>query len=615
MSLFSPLTKAYGNFKVANKLIIGFGVVLLLGVAIAASGISHMSAIGGRVQKIQLLKGINDEFLLAKDSRLKFVKTHDKQYIDENEQHLKKLELYLEQAKEFTWLPRNAELLAHFPSLLEIYRTERQNTVNAVARRDALSDALSFTDEWKLLGTLEDKIKAAGAERNADLQLAFQMRDSVNFMRSEARGLRLFNTDSAQQALMKALDEAQHNADLLRPHLTPSELPLLETVAQNITRSRATVPDYMPAFNAENDATAALSKAGLTLTDSAAEMFASQIVNTHDEIASGNREMLWIVGIAIALGVFISWAITRMITQPLNQTLLVAQQVAAGDLRTDLNVETRDEMGQLMGAVNTMSGNLRQIIQDIRDGVTQVVQASGEISAGNTDLSSRTEQQVAALGETAASMEQLTATVKQNADNAQQATRLAGEASDTAHKGGEMVQGVVGVMKEIAGSSQQISEITSVINSIAFKTNILALNAAVEAARAGEQGRGFAVVAGEVRNLAQHSAQAATEIERLISDSVQRAANGSALVEKTGAVMNEIVSSVGHVTSIMQEIATASNEQSQGISQIAQAVNEMDSVTQQNAALVEESAAAAASLDHQAAILNQAVSVFKLGDR
>ncbi|MFD1802270.1 methyl-accepting chemotaxis protein, partial [Mixta tenebrionis] len=251
-------------------------------------------------------------------------------------------------------------------------------------------------------------------------------------------------------------------------------------------------------------------------------------------------------------------------------------------------------------------------VSDVRDGSDAIYTGASEITAGSNDLSSRTEQQAASLEQTAASMEQLTATVKQNAENARQASQLALSASETAQQGGKVVEGVVKTMSDIAGSSKKIADIISVIDGIAFQTNILALNAAVEAARAGEQGRGFAVVAGEVRNLASRSAQAAKEIKSLIEDSVARVDTGSALVGTAGETMSDIVSAVTRVTDIMGEIASASDEQSRGIDQVGLAVTEMDRVTQQNAALVEESAAAAAALEEQASRLSQAVSVFKV---
>ncbi|RAT60377.1 hypothetical protein AU501_10720 [Lonsdalea populi] len=259
-----------------------------------------------------------------------------------------------------------------------------------------------------------------------------------------------------------------------------------------------------------------------------------------------------------------------------------------------------------------MKANLHNIIDDIRLGVSQINTAAREIVAGNDDLSSRTESQAAAVEETAASMEQLTSTVKQNASNAHHANKLVLDATQTAQSGGKLVEEVVKTMSEIEGSSKRIAEITSVINGIAFQTNILALNAAVEAARAGEQGRGFAVVAGEVRNLAQRSSQAAKEIEGLISTSVNQVGHGARLVNDAGKTMHDIVTSVTHIHDIMGEITVASDEQSRGIAQVNEAIVDMDSTTQQNAALVQESTAAASSLEEQAIVLSNAIAVFRL---
>ncbi len=324
----------------------------------------------------------------------------------------------------------------------------------------------------------------------------------------------------------------------------------------------------------------------------------------------------WMLGVgaamAVALGMLFAFMATRSITVPLRRAVESAEAIAEGDLASDIKVAGKDETAQLLQALSAMKANLARIVGDVRQGSTGVSTASAEIAQGNHDLSARTEQQASALEETAASMEELSSTVRQNADNAKQANQLAINAATVAVKGGEVVAQVVDTMKGINDSSKKISDIISVIDGIAFQTNILALNAAVEAARAGEQGRGFAVVASEVRSLAGRSADAAKEIKTLINDSVQRVAHGTALVDQAGVTMTEVVGSIRRVTDIMGEISAASVEQSQGVSQVGEAVTQMDQATQQNAALVEEMAAAASSLKSQAQELVQTVAVFKL---
>ncbi|HAI8684984.1 methyl-accepting chemotaxis protein [Escherichia marmotae] len=334
-----------------------------------------------------------------------------------------------------------------------------------------------------------------------------------------------------------------------------------------------------------------------------------------DNNASYNQAM-WVLAcvlIVVLAVIFAVWfGIKTSLVAPMNRLIDSIRHIAGGDLVKSIEVDGSNEVGQLAESLRHMQSELVRTVGDVRNGANAIYSGASEIATGNNDLSSRTEQQAASLEETAASMEQLTATVKQNAENARQASHLALSASETAQRGGNVVDSVVQTMRDISTSSQKIADIISVIDGIAFQTNILALNAAVEAARAGEQGRGFAVVAGEVRNLAQRSAQAAREIKTLIEDSVGKVDVGSTLVESAGETMAEIVSAVTRVTDIMGEIASASDEQSRGIDQVGLAVVEMDRVTQQNAALVEESAAAAAALEEQASRLTEAVAVFRI---
>ncbi|WP_186065785.1 methyl-accepting chemotaxis protein [Burkholderia gladioli] len=318
--------------------------------------------------------------------------------------------------------------------------------------------------------------------------------------------------------------------------------------------------------------------------------------------------------VAVGTTILIARSILRQLGGEPSMAQYAAAQIADGNLMIDLPV-TRGDSSSLMASLETMRAKLASIVQGIKTSAESISIAAGEVAQGNVDLSQRTEEQAASLEETAASMEELTSTVKQNTDNARQGSTLAAAASQTASSGGEVVRQVVGTMADITSSSQKVSEIISVIEGIAFQTNILALNAAVEAARAGEQGRGFAVVAGEVRTLAQRSAVAAKEIKALIETSVSHVAAGSQLVSSAGATMDEIVRSVRRVTDIMGEIASASAEQGTGIEQVNVAVTQMDEVTQQNAALVEQATAAAQSMADQAESLRAAVSIFKVESR
>ncbi|MCF7770837.1 methyl-accepting chemotaxis protein [Achromobacter pulmonis] len=431
---------------------------------------------------------------------------------------------------------------------------------------------------------------AEQAKRSADLkQEALKMMEDFN----KAPQL------SGAQALSQALDTAQKEYDsVLR--------------AQATALSNLAIQDYLNLNDAASRANTKFREAidgYLDFVDKRTDELAAQAQADHDFSRAVTIALL-VIAALLAIGCWIF--ISRTVLRPLHEAGDHFEKIAGGDFTGRIDVRSNNEIGQLFGAVKRMQESLTRTVATVRRGVDEINVGSREIAAGNTDLSSRTEQQAASLEETAASMEELASTVKQNADNARQANQLAASASDVAERGGSAVAEVVNTMQGISASSRKISEIVSVIDGIAFQTNILALNAAVEAARAGEQGKGFAVVAGEVRSLAQRSAQAAKEIKGLIEDSVGKVGAGSQQVERAGATMQEIVASVKRVTDIMGEISAASEEQSSGIDQVNRAVSQMDEVTQQNAALVEEAAAAAGSLQEQAQRLAEAVAVFKI---
>ncbi len=461
----------------------------------------------------------------------------------------------------------------------------------------------------------------------ADLE---SIRDAGNFQARAIRNIALLSDAARVADEKKAIETSRNEVNDLTKKLEESIVSTkgretLASMASTRAPFRAAVDKFMVMIaSGERDAAVAFlfgevrpaQLAYFKAIDEAVDVQTATAKTASEEAQNAVETLITtivasvIAALLIAVGMA-GWII-RSITGPLNQAVDLARAVSAGDLTKQVQVRSQDEVGVLMQALSDMQGGLVKVVSQVRTGSESVSSASVQIAQGNQDLSSRTESQASALEETAASMEELSSTVRQNADNAVQANQLAQTASTVAQQGGQVVSQVVQTMKGIETSSRKIADIISVIDGIAFQTNILALNAAVEAARAGEQGRGFAVVAGEVRNLAQRSAGAAKEIKDLITESVERVASGTALVDQAGSTMNEVVDSVRRVTDIMAEISAASKEQSDGVGQIGEAVTQMDQATQQNAALVEEMAAAASSLRTQATELVQAVAVFRL---
>ncbi|MBA5608789.1 MCP four helix bundle domain-containing protein [Duganella sp. FT3S] len=494
---------------------------------------------------------------------------------------------------------------------------------------------VSATAIFRLI-TLNEEIGELVKNRMVKVQQFTEIKDNLNAIARINRNV----------ALISDVKDAAIEADKIPP-LQAKNAAILDALAKTITQPKAQellkrINEVRPTYNqrlAESikmgltgkpeDAQAATAIIVGDLRDKQSILFkavddslalqqalAKDVGDKANEaVASSSVLVSIIAGVATVLGLFLAWAISRAITRQLgaepSELSEVVGRVANGDLTSHLQLQ-RGDTSSVMAAIDRMQQSLITVVTNVRQGSELVASASTQIAQGNMDLSGRTESQASALEETAASMEEMSSTVKQNADNARQANQLAQSASGVAVQGGQVVSQVIDTMKDISDSSKKISDIISVIDGIAFQTNILALNAAVEAARAGEQGRGFAVVATEVRSLAGRSAEAAKQIKHLINDSVERVEQGTVLVDKAGSTMNEVVNSIQRVTDIMAEISSASVEQSAGVTQVGEAVTQMDENTQQNAALVEEMAAAANALNSQAADLVRTVAVFKL---
>lgn len=603
------LAHKISHIKIGKKLGAGFSIVIAASLVITLLAFSCFDSIKDNSTRRAVTLDMVNTLSKARLNRTLYQYTKEQKYAELNAEAINDLFVQYKKLSAFKWDEEGEAKISAMGEKLTHYQSFRQafiqvSGVRAKARDDLLSVNLN-TEAHRLeqspLATLPEAALAIS-------QLASALKDAA----SEVSDFVAQPDESQKQGLLTRFNAIDQQTTQLLSILSTGQQPSVASVINDSQHYVQGVPAYLSDFDKERAASQALTDMAEKLNASVADIFSYQSILSAGFIHVAEMRIAIAATLCILLSLFIAWRITRAITLPLKVMLTAALRIAKGDLTISLATRRDDEIGQLMQAIDSMNQSLKNIIVSVRSGVSSVARASSEISAGNTDLSSRTEQQSAAVVETAASMEQLTSTVKQNAENAHHASQLATEASVNAGRGGEIIRDVIATMDGISSSSGKIGEIITVINSISFQTNILALNAAVEAARAGEQGRGFAVVAGEVRNLAQRSAVAAREIETLIGDSVSRVTSGSVLVNRAGNTMDEIVRSVSQVKEIMGEIAAASDEQNRGISQIAQAMTEMDTTTQQNAALVEESSAAASSLEEQAIQLEQTVAVFRV---
>lgn len=603
------ILKIFTRLKIGGKLTLGFTLVILASVIIAMLAFRCFFSIQENSSKRDLIVKMSDTLAEARLNRTLFQYTRDTKYFELNGIATNRLTGLKNNLEEHIWSAEGEQKVGHLEASLKAYQDRRTTFLETTKNTD-----LSLTDLKTIaLPALAEQVSAQAATATPETAATlFSLASGINRVSLTVQEYLRAPTDASADLIVSRLNEIMSLAARLTPPIEGQLSVLLASLQQKSTTMPVLLQHYLQAAKAEKVASDEMTAAAVTLNKSMIDLAFYQSKMAGEYISAA----LWQIGFTtiacILLSLLIAWQMTRSITRPLKEALSSAQRIAEGDLTSEISTTRSDELGQLMSAVGTMNISLRTIISRVRDGVNNVARASSEIAAGNTDLSSRTEQQSAAVVETAASMEELTSTVKQNAENAHHASQLASEASQNAGRGGEIIGDVINTMGGISQSAGKIGEIISVINGIAFQTNILALNAAVEAARAGEQGRGFAVVAGEVRNLAQRSSLAAKEIETLIRESLDRVNGGTLLVNRAGDTMKDIVKSVSQVSDIMGEIAAASDEQNRGITQIALAMTEMDTTTQQNAALVEESSAAASSLEDQALELEKTVSVFRL---
>ncbi|WP_313052295.1 methyl-accepting chemotaxis protein [Atlantibacter hermannii] len=597
---------SFKNLPVAAKLFGGFSILIAIIIASSLTSIYQADKIKERAEKGKLIADIHADLNTARRNRLAFQINHNEKSISENKAAIDRMRQKAAIGDALVWSPDTRILFNELVENIPAYDVERDTFVKLERITQASLLSLTAPALRSSLDGLAEKIDDGSLAVTQALQLQNALNhlwDDVYKIQSSqgTTGWSEFDTD------LKAASELTQNFSSLLPADTYASINAFNKQLQSNVKAYG---------EARQNSLSSADR--LTVTADKLDNVMQQLSESQTTKSLANIQHVIIIMIVVAvcavfIGILVAWLLTRQMTRQIRHNLTLAEQIAKGDLTCVIEPQSTDELGRLTMAMAVMNDRLREMITQIKESVSHVANASSEISVGNIDLASRTEEQAAAVVETAASMEELTSTVKRNAENAREASKLAVVAAEHARSGGTIVWDVVNTMGSITESSKKITEIINVINGISFQTNILALNAAVEAARAGEQGRGFAVVAGEVRALAQRSANAAKEIADLIKESVDRVHAGADMANKAGTSMEQIVSSVTNVSGIMSEISDASDEQSRGIDQIGKAVTELDATTQQNAALVQESSAAASSLEEQAGQLARLVSAFRLG--
>lgn len=603
----AQLLPSIKNLPVAAKLFGGFTVLIIIIVLSSLISIQQSDTIRAHALKGKLINEISTELNTARRNRLTYQINHDESALQANKVAIEKMGQKAISGEEFTWDSDARVLFDELRNTIPVYASSRDNFIKLENFTVGMSQKLTSPD----VKNLRDQFATRLSQQETTSRDEVLLLNNLNNIWETVYEIQMSGGKRGMDTLVTLSRNVEDLIGSGNQSLTAGDKELAHTFVNGI---QSNVEAYTRALKESQSAAAGLTVVAEKINTITTDLVVSQTQKNIDIIERVMFIMALVAICAVLTGLLVAWLLTRQMTRQIKHNLTLAERIAGGDLTAIIEPQSHDELGRLTMAMGVMNDKLREMIGQIKESVIHVANASSDISAGNTDLASRTEEQSAAVVETAASMEQLTSTVKRNADNAREASQLAGVAAEHARSGGKIVWDVVNTMETITESSNKITEIISVINSISFQTNILALNAAVEAARAGEQGRGFAVVAGEVRTLAQRSAQAAKEIESLIKESVQRVLNGSEMANKAGSSMEQIVTSVTNVSGIMNEISNASEEQSRGIDQIGKAVTELDSTTQQNAALVQESSAASLSLEQQAEQLAQLVSVFKLKD-